>query len=243
MEKQPEFETNPARFKWNRDQGAAEEFSKAQDDDEIRKSLEKFLKSTRTDSSELNKDLTDLIHQLANKALPLKSKKKRTNKNQWFDWECRIEKRSLADQARLYGQRPSIGRADQSCKLPTKKEIQEDDTYVFLCDLNSKIEHGKCVDWKMFNKLKCCQQEEDVFDNYDLYSFYKYYTEIFSHKSLSDRRLGEIDHELSLLANSNPICEYLDQDISPSEIDTSINKLKVGKIKKHLQRSHLVRDA
>ena len=99
----------------------------------------------------------------------------------------------------------------------------------FLSDLNSKIEHGKCIDWKMFNKLKCCQQEEDVFDNYDLYSFYKYYTELFSHKSLSDGRLGEIDHELSLLANSNPVCEYLDQDISPSEIDTSINKLKVGK--------------
>ena len=36
MEKQPEFETNPARFKWNRDQGAAEEFSKAQDDGEIK---------------------------------------------------------------------------------------------------------------------------------------------------------------------------------------------------------------
>ena len=231
MEKQPEFETNPARFKWNRDQGAAEEFSKAQDDDGIRKSLETFLKSTRTDSSELNKDLTDLIHRLANKALPLKSKKKRTNKNQWFDWECRIEKRSLADQARLYGQRPSDEqiRAVYFQQRKKYKKMIRRKKKQFLCDLNSKIEHGKCVDWKMFKKLKCCQQEEDVFDNYDLYSFYKYYTELFSHKSLSDGRLGEIDHELSLLANSNPLCEYLDQDISPSEIDTSINKLKVGK--------------
>ena len=34
--------------------------------------------------------------------------------------------------------------------------------------VNSKIEHGKCIDWKMFSKLKSSQHEEDVFDNYIL---------------------------------------------------------------------------
>lgn len=229
----PAFLPNPPRFKWSNDQDTKINFVQAQDDEEVKTALLEMnsLDNNVNDAYQLNRAFTNAVITVAKKSLPLTSTKKRTNKNAWFDWDCRLAKRELARQAKRYGYAPNnveirseyyVGRRTYKALIKQKKSA-------FLADLNLKIENNHALDWKAFKALKKTRQDDDVFDNYDLYNFYKFYRNLYSQKPLDEARINEINEQLTNISQSNQPSPLLDNPIDLTELTEAIGKLKSGK--------------
>ena len=90
----PLFAPNPPRDKWPNDQTTSINFGQAQDEQSVKALLMEISNSDTKNAYTLNTKFTEALKTFASKSLQLKSTKKRTNKNSWFDWDCRLAKRA-----------------------------------------------------------------------------------------------------------------------------------------------------
>ena len=225
----PLFAPNPPRYKWPNDQTTSINFGQAQDEQSVKALLMEISNSDTKNAYTLNTKFTEALKTVASKSLQLKSTKKTTNKNSWFDWDCRLAKRALSTKANAYGSNPTDDavRSEYFRLSKSYRNLTRNKKNKFMRDLNSKIENNSSLDWKAFKSLKSTKQDEDVFDNHDLYTFYKFYKDLYSTKHLGEDRINDIDNQYAKLIVLTS--DELDQGITLTELNNSINNLKSGK--------------
>ena len=187
------------------------------------------------DVEKLNSDLNKIIIKLASKAIP-KKRMKNTNKNRWFDWECRIAKRKLGKLSKLYGKQPFNVTLRNSYYADRKKykSLIKTKKRDFLYDINNKISAVKNLDWNAFKRLKSQHQDEETFDIDDLYKFYLYFNDLYNRPCTSGSHQSDVfihrdrDRHVSDSVASESIAT-LNRDFTPSELEPCINKLKNNK--------------
>ena len=221
----------PKSFKWDQ----PELFTQTQLDDGVmmKMSLLNELKlDTRDDVIKLSKDLIGIIQDVAGLSLSKKSGR-RTNKNPWFDWDCRFSKRNLKRLCDKYTRMPCdatireayyVARKDHRRLLKSKK-------YTFIKALNFDIESGKRhIRWKEFKKLKAFHSDEEAFDIHDLFNFYLFFQKLYdnSDKATVDIPSVTKDTHNSHLQESD-LDDCLNNPVTSEELDAAIKNLKNNK--------------
>ena len=183
----------------------------------------------------LNNDITRYIQTLANNSLN-KTKhmnNNRTNKNPWFNSECRSGKRALNKAARIVSKFPDsdyLRKIFYKTKKQYKKLIKRNKLN-FFDKLNEDIKQGKILNWKQFNRLKKLKTTKPQFDSYDMKNFENYFEDLYSNKH-SSINLQQKEEYLKKADNNNQHTNSdptLNKPISSEEIKNSIKNLNNGK--------------
>ena len=92
----------PLPYKWIRDsdpeKDTSTKFKAAQNNPEFQESANNLMSvplHSGADTINFNSDITKIITGLADQVTTQKTGKARTNKKKWFDWSCRLAKRSV----------------------------------------------------------------------------------------------------------------------------------------------------
>ena len=183
----------------------------------------------------LNNKTIEIMSKLASVAATNKRKKK-TNKNNWFDWECRIAKRNLCKLSKLYGKKPlnnSLRTKFYTNKKNYKTLIKEKKKH-FLLDLDTKINSVKNIDWNAFNRLQKQHRDDETFDVHDLQMFYEFFKNLYNRPCSSEAHLSDIfvQRDRDSNVDSSIITESinnLNADFTLQELGVCVNKLKINK--------------
>lgn len=234
------FTTAPMPYKWVKTQ--IPDFKEAQKHESIRNDISDALKSNSREKSisgdDMNKKTIKILLDIADRSLDKKKPPpKFKNKNDWFDHECRKEKRSLNKAFRNFNNNeydPEIKqklfntKRSYSRLLKSKKRIN-------FKKLNAEIEEGetKNINWKKFKKLKSSAAESTEYDNFDLHNFYVFFKQLYhDHHPLDENICNNLRTSLSETLEELP--QYTDYNVlsdpfSIEELSTEIRKLKSGK--------------
>ena len=166
------------------------------------------------------------------------NKKKRlgkmSNKNKWFDWDCRFAKRDLSRLSKNYCKNPLCADTRQihySARKSYKKLIKSKKDS-FLKELNCEIESGGVINLAALKKLKASTaRPESSFDMYDMYNMYSFFKKLYAKNNLlSKDAVNGFKAKTSAYSSENhPIDDELSQQITLDELTTAMKKLKSGK--------------
>ena len=236
------FSDAPRPFLWDSD--STETFSDAQSTPEVvneTENLNKIAINTKEDVLSFNQSLSDLIQKISSTSLAQKRKPPPwTNKNIWFDGECRSAKRVLNKDYKEHNK-------DQNSNILKQKLFDSKRNYrkllnykkrTHLINLNKEIQDtdNKSVNWAKFKKLKGLNTDSISFDNYDLENFYIFFKKLYyDNKPLQDDRCASLRDEIPHFTDtfySRPEINHqglLDDYFNFDELKYEIRKLKSGK--------------
>jgi len=197
--------------------------------------------SSKEDVKVANEKLIGILTSIANSSLqrnkPLKRRnnRRKARKNPWFDKECIKARISLRKACKQYCESPADAETRdlyyQERKRYRKFIKQKKRSY--FNGLNREIEENNNIKWGNFKKLKSqTLSREDDMDLYNLASFYKFFKDLYSEKTLSDEAVSCLIDDTATRQNDPPtedIDEILNSEITPEELSRNISKLKKGK--------------
>ncbi len=238
------FISAPRSFKWTKDEqsglGTSELFKAAQNNDSFNQKLELLsnkVVSSPSDVNAFNDDVIATLTSLAESVTSQKSGVKRTNKNKWYDWDCRSAKRSVCQVERM---------KNKTKDDPMKSEYNRHKFYLrkkeyraqirakrgeYLYKLNEKINGHKNVNWSALKDLSSTYKDPDTFDMYDLVAFHKFFNDLYSQKC------QDPSHSLTpdAIRTSNDSDDWPDElgnlnmEFTREELDAAVNKLQKNK--------------
>ena len=164
-----------------------------------------------------------------------KTHRRKPSKNAWFDKECIKARISLRKACKQYCESPTNAEVRDSCYQERKKYRlfikQKKRTY--FNGLNREIEENNNIKWENLKKLKSqTVRKDDDMDLYNLASFYRFFKELYSEKTLSDEKITHLKDETATRQLNPPVPavdEILNDEITLEELSRNINKLKKGK--------------
>ena len=187
---------------------------------------------------DINNKFTEHIKSLASTAFKqtkTNSNKKQTNNNPWFNWQTRLGKRELRNSTNI------------ASKFPTSDLIRENYYRVkgnyrrllkkfenkYFGNLNKDIEEGRVLNWQSFKKLKKYKTNKLTYDSSDMSNFETFFSDLYSdkHNTINSEQKNEFMN-LADNINHNPSQSYpenLNEDITSSEVRSTIKSLKSGK--------------
>ena len=226
---------SPKSFRWDN----PESFIQAQQDEPTRVKMNELNAldlHNKEDVVKLNDELINIFQQVACRSLSKKSGR-RSNKNPWFDWDCRTSKRTMKRLCADYSKSPrdEVIRDEYYRARRDHKKLIKSKKYSFIKKLNYDIESGKRhIKWKEFKKLKAFHSDDEIFDVHDLYNFYVFFNNLYGNKNLGNVKIPpDSDTDEASLDASNVIQMSLDDclnnPIDGEELDISIQRLKNNK--------------
>ena len=238
------FDSAPAPFKWNDE--SAIPFISLQKNNDFCTNINTLLKSSIRDKdsvNSLNTIFTEIIINLADKCLkkPSNTNKKNafSNKQPWFDNECRQSKRSFNAALRHLNSNPSsqTARAEYYVAKKNYTNIKKAKIRQNKSLLNQKILNfpKKQLNWSAFNKIRNSYQNRPTFDEYDIESFYHFFQKLYNSTSQLDATTKESLKDQALTKNTinqEVDCEdlrNLNRPITSNELELEIKKLNNGK--------------
>ena len=103
----------------------------------------------------------------------------------------------------------------------------------FFATLHRNINQERNINWEGFKKLKSFNKRSDDMDLEDLATFFSFFKDLYSKKALPSDTIKNMETAYNVSrTTSKPIqilTEVLDKDITLSELEGSIAKLKNGK--------------
>ena len=231
------YDKAPLRYKFSDDD--KENYTNTQQNIDMVTLAQNIIDRTYDNSTDgtiiLNNDITNYLQTVANNSLK-KTKhmnNNRTNKNPWFNSECRAGKRSLNKAARIVSKFPDSDYLRKNFYKTKKlyKKVTKRNKTNFYDKLNEDIKQGKIINWKQFNRLKKLKTTEPQFDSYDMKNFENFFEDLYSnkHSSINLQQKEEFlekadDHNQHFTSESD-----LNKPISSEEISSSIKNLNNGK--------------
>ena len=216
----------PKTFKWDK----PDIFSQAQNNESVLRKME-FLEglnlNSKDDVTVLNNELIETIQEVAGLSLSKKSGR-RSNRNPWFDWDCRKSKRRLKKFCDQYTKSPLNSQVRERYYTARKehRNLITSKKYAYVRNLNYDIEYGnRSINWSEFKKLKQFHSDDDIFDVHDLYSFYQFFQKLYSGNSGNDVAIPVHFEPHTQSAFDN----CLNSNIELEEMDLAIRKLKNNK--------------
>ena len=232
------LDDQPIGYKWAQAaKDAPNAFLKEQSQEDIKNLTETILNKETTTKEEvidLMHDMTNLYTSIADRTLKKKRPGKMSNKNKWFDWDCRFAKRDLSRLSKNYCKNPLCADTRQiyySARKSYKKLIKSKKDS-FLKELNCEIETGGVINWAALKKLKASTaRPESSFDMYDMYNMYSFFKKLYAKNNLlSKDAVNGFKAKTSAYSSENhPIDDELSQQITLDELTTAMKKLKSGK--------------
>ena len=247
------LENAPTKYKWSNETGGSEkQYLEAQDCPAIcdkLKNLQSVCCQTSEDVENLNNQVVDTLKDVADKVLhskrvynqsPCGSKKHQARcrkrgtrikpKNPWFDAQCIISKRTLNNLAKSYGKNPRNEdlRSEYYSQRREYKKLVKSKKAKFMFELSKDITDGNNITWSRFKKLKNYHGKGSLLDAFDMQNFCRFFKDLYKKPTLSEERISDLRIEDKTI-RAEEIHEILDVNISLEELDTAINRLKLGK--------------
>ena len=245
------LEDSPSRFKLDSSNPLiGKAFLESQEDHETKEKLVELTSyscNNENDVNNLNHELIQIYHGLANKITPpkvqtqriarkvskLKTKRRMKPKLPWFDPECINSKRELNRLAFKYGKNPLDSEVRDLYYLKRKnyKKLVKSKKRDFISKLSQDIENGNNIDWTRFKKLKSLGTKNTSLDVFDLLNFCNFFKSLYTKKEL---KYPDNTHDGSSALNDSgtfedEVKEILDKEITRDELDDAIKKTKSGK--------------
>ena len=232
----PTTRTEPG-FKWIKENNDSKaKFIAGQKEPHTKIKLEKICSSScmeHKDVSQINTSLIQAIQEVASATLVKRNPKKKnsTNKNVWFDQECRKCKRKTNKLAKRYYKHPSQeNKTDFFQKKKAYRALLKQKKRRFFAKISRKINEANKVNWESFKKLKSYHKPHNDMDIEDLASFYNFFKDLYSRKSLPDESIKNLQSVLNTPSvQIKSLHETLDYVITMSELENCLNNLKHGK--------------
>ena len=238
------FSEPPSKYVWDQLRSPMEFLSSQNTPEHISEcqSICSQVFNTKEDVKVANKKLIGMLTNVANSSLQIKkSPTRKTNrrkprKNAWFDKECIKARISLRKACKRYCESPTNAETRDSYYQERKKYRlfikQKKRTY--FNGLNREIEENNNIKWENLKKLKSqTARESDDMDLYNLASFYKFFKELYSEKTLSDEKITHLKDETAASQQDPPVPEVdetLNKEITSEELSRNIHKLKKAKL-------------
>ena len=197
--------------------------------------------SNKEDVKAANEKLIGILTKIANSSLQRKKPHKRRNnkrkcrKNPWFDIECIKSRIRLRKACKHYCDSPAdaVIRNSYYEERKSYRKLIKQKKRTYFNGLNRAIEENDNIKWENFKKLKSqtLKRDEDM-DLYNLVSFYKFFKDLYSEKTLSDETVSRLRDETTRNQEDPPtedIDKILNDEISLEELNRNISKLKKGK--------------
>ena len=192
---------------------------------------------------ELNKEITKLFHDVADKVIPRRGAKKNNGKikkkshfmkpkKPWFDPECINAKRHTRALAKKYGKSPTNSelRSEYYSYKKHYTELKKHKKDKFISELSKDIENGNNVNWGRFKKLKNMERGSSELDVYDMINFYSFFKDLYGKPTLSQDRINNLKSTKAPLDESERrMSQVVDSPITKSELLELISKTKRGK--------------
>jgi exonuclease III len=196
-----------------------------------------------TNIDDFNISVVTFINETAVQALDRTKpslKKKPTKCNDWYDESCRSFKKALGRSLDVVNKFPD-------CTLIREKHYMNKKAYfrylrskkrTHMSELNQRIENGKVLDWKAFDKLKNSNNSRIEFDSSDINAFHKFFTNLYGDEqdALDQNTKDNWMHAAEILQGSLPttpsitVCtEELNKEIELSELKHKLSQLSNGK--------------
>ena len=178
--------------------------------------------------------VTKKIINLAGQVTTQKSGKPRTNKKKWFDWQCRLAKRSMNQLAPKVDKKPHCNFTRERHFLRKKeyRAIVRAKKGEFLRKINERINGGNSVNWSALKELSSNFKDEDSFDIYDLFAFHKFFNDLYNQRCKSNAHptMGQ-DAASTHVANDINVdaLEELNNDFTLVELNAAIKRLHNNK--------------
>ena len=231
----PTTRTEPG-FKWIKENNDSKaKFIAGQKEPHTKIKLEKICSSScmeHKDVSQINTSLIQAIQEVASATLLKRNPKKNpTNKNVCFDQECRKCKRKTNKLAKRYYKHPSQeNKTDFFQKKKAYRALLKQKKRRFFAKISRKINEANKVNWESFKKLKSYHKPHNDMDIEDLASFYNFFKDLYSRKSLPDESIKNLQSVLNTPSvQIKSLHETLDYVITMSELENCLNNLKHGK--------------
>ena len=232
----------PTQYRWTEQSKYI--FRKAQMSNGTRDQIRMLLNmnpSSQDDITNLNAEITKLLHHIADSSLEKKSSKgnRPRNKQNWFDHDCRTAKRSLQAAVRYLNKNNKDTRARLGF-FTARKEYRATlnrKRFQYNLNINKDIESidNRNINWATLKKIKNAREENTPFDEYDLDSFFNFFKDLYTLASpiAPDQRasllLEATTENERLIQNMNNYLINLNDDITLEEITASIKHLSNGK--------------
>ena len=144
----------PLPYKWTRDQDPGKDtstkFRIAQNDPGFLEAASKLMSvhlNSGDETIKFNSDITKLIRSVADQVTTQKTGKARTNKKKWFDWSCRLAKRSMNQLEPKVDKNPfhKFSRDRYFLRKKEYRSICRAKKGAFLHEINQKINGDKNI--------------------------------------------------------------------------------------------------
>lgn len=214
--------------------------TESQKSDEYKEIINDILTSDYSDVNTLNKNITDSLVNLADVSFkstkPWRIKDCKGDKP-WVDGSCKEAKKGLNKALRILNNNNNsdfIRKRYYSVKKRYFRHLNSKRSK-YMSDLNSKIEHGKVLDWKAFKKLSTSNSQEQKFDNGDVTTFSTFFTELYADKHTTltaNQKENFMQDALRINTETQHAPEteqLLNGDISMEELIFGISQLNTGK--------------
>ena len=238
------YTTKPPGFRWNTlNHESQNKFINAQSESDVRSALNS-LNSTSCYSSDdvyrLNNTLTSVLMTIAEKSLDKRKsldnlRKRRINKNPWYDHECRQLKRNVTKLSKKYSKAPLDITLREEFYLARKtyKKFITSKKKDYVVKLNLDIETSKQINWDKFKKLKTVNEEGEKLDMFDFKIFFDFFKDLYSKQSLSEDQIADLKKNRTnddpMLDDNDHLLTLLNEDVTSSELIAVIKKLRQGK--------------
>ena len=236
----------PKPFKWTKDTstgfGTSEKFKSAQNDAQFMQKVESLLANDITcpeDIGKYNDSVIATYIDLASQVTTQKSGRLHTNKNKWFDWDCRKAKRQVCKIERVKNNPyidPMLVEPTRAKFYLRKKEYRaqvRSKKGTYLYQLNEKINDGNDINWSALKDLSSSCRDPETFDLYDLVAFHKFFNDLYNQKCKDPSHRELQAHNASNDGSSHPDLPTevanLNMEFTLQELEKVINKLKNNK--------------
>ena len=247
-----DLEDAPRKYKWPCEDNAELKFLLAMGDPGIKEKTETLATSsckTHQDVLNLNNQIVELYHQVAEQVMPRKnassrqkgprhnkygSTKKKSRmkpKMAWFDSECIRLKRTLNILAKKYGRSP-LDKLLRDSYYDTRRQYRKMIRHKrseFFENLCKDIETGNNICWKSFKALKNTKSPATSLDAFDMINFCKFFSELYGKKNIKDSKIAELQSKMQKNNICDDLTKLLDQDIKMEELCACIKATKKGK--------------
>ena len=181
-----------------------------------------------------NDEVTKLITDLADQATSQKTGRPRTNKKKWYDWQCRLAKRSVAQVEPKVDRNPfnNLLRDRYFLRKKEYRAMIRSKKGEFLYKINERINESNSVNWSALKELSSNYKDGDSFDIYDLFSFHKFFNDLYNQRceSTAHPKIEECKDEIQPLEPTTMIeLQQLNKDFTTDELNSVIKRLNNNK--------------
>ena len=233
------FDAKPLGFRWKTANNESEiRYKESQKAEDITTSLDSIINrscTTESDVYSLNDSLVNTIMEIAGRSLERKKipKRKRTGKNSWYDYECRLLKRRVNKLAKRYIKSPTDLESRKMYYEERKRyrSFLKRKKWTFYANLNHEIEEANSINWDSVKKLKFNHGDLDKLDLYDLANFYNFFKELYNKQTLSPNRISDLKSKTSTSPSKHPSDDHDEHDDLLDDLNNEISQEEFEKVK------------